>query len=80
MKITHVDGQVCKISSDKIELAGQLETVTYDKVLTDHLNSSLTNETRNKYIKSLRASNKIVRYDNQYSEIHSKPIYRVYSR
>jgi hypothetical protein len=80
MKITHTDGQICKISSDKIELAGTLETVTYDKLLTDHLNSSPNEDVRTKYIKSLRASNKIVRYDNQYSEIAHKPVYRVYSR
>lgn len=80
MKITHTDGQICNISSDKKELAGQLETVTYDKLLTDHLNSSPNEAVRTKYIASLRTSGKIVRYDNQYSEINRKPIYRVYSR
>ena len=77
MKIQHTDGQICTISSD-IHV-GQLETVTYDKVLTDHLNSSPTEEVRTKYIKSLRISGKIVRYDNQYSR-DEKPCYRVYSR
>ena len=78
MKIKMYDGQTLKISSDIH--AGQIETVTYDKLLTDHLNSSPSEDVRTKYIASLRKSGKIVRYDNQYSEINHKPIYRVYSR
>lgn len=80
MKIKMNDNQACKVSiANPNGIGSILVDGTYDKVLTDHLNSSPSDEVRTKYIKSLRTSGKVVHYDNQYSEINHKPIYRVYS-